>query len=80
MAEIQKTKQLRTDFNKLKSTYGSQVDDLRRKLEAENSRREQSHSEAVQIEQRLIEASKENFELKTDMFQKEIDRTKFENK
>ena len=42
LAEIQKTKVLRAEFDKLKTNYSSQVEDLRKKLGAENSRREAS--------------------------------------
>lgn len=38
--EIQKTQQMRAEFNKLRSNYNSQVSDLRQKLDAENKRRE----------------------------------------
>jgi hypothetical protein len=53
---------------------------LRRKLDAENKRREKNQEEALKIEQDLIDVSKTNFELKTEVFQKEIDKTKLENK
>lgn len=36
--------------------------------------------EALKTEQTLIDVSKTNFELKTEVFQKEIDKTKLENK
>ena len=80
LGDVQKTKQLRSEFDQLKTSYQSQVDDLRQKLSAENQKRERNQIESIKIEQDLIQASKTNFELKTDVYQKEIDWTKLENK
>lgn len=80
LAEVQKTKQLRTEFTQLKSNYMTQVEDLRRQLEAENKKREKSQNEALSTERDLIHAQYSNFELKSEVYQKEIDRTKLENK
>ena len=80
LAEVQKTKQQRTEFTQLKSEYMTQVEDLRRQLEAENKKREKSQNEALSTERDLIHAQYSNFELKSEVYQKEIDRTKLENK
>ena len=80
LEDVQKTKQLRTEFSKLKSNYNSEIEDLRRKLNAENQRRESSQSDALTTERELILAQSSNFELKAEVYQKEIDRTKLENK
>ena len=50
LAEIQKTKQCRADFEKLKTQYNSQVDDLRRKIHAENKSRELNQAQAIKNE------------------------------
>jgi len=39
-SQIEKTKQLRSEFTSLKTNYCSQVEELRKKLEAENKNRE----------------------------------------
>lgn len=59
---------MRAEFNQLKSNYQVQVQDLRKKLDAENSKRWANQEAAVATEQELIEASKANFELKTDVY------------
>jgi len=59
---------LRSEFDQLKTSYQSQVDDLRQKLNAENKKREGNQLESIRIEQDLIQASKTNFELKTDVY------------
>ena len=46
LGDIQKTKQFRTDFEKLKSNYSTQVESLRRQLDAENKRREKNQEDA----------------------------------
>lgn len=71
---------MRAEFNQLKSNYQVQVQDLRKKLDTENKKRSANQEGAVATEQELIEASRTNFVLKTDVYQKEIDRTKFDNK
>ena len=80
LGEIQKTKQMRGEFNKLKTNYYTQIEDLRKQLDLENHRREANQNLAIQTEQETIEASKDNFELKAEVFQREIDKTKLENK
>lgn len=44
------TRKLRDNFAKLKSTYESEVSDLRRKLEAENRKRDTAADEYERVE------------------------------
>ena len=71
---------MRTEFDELKKHYNTQVDDLRKKLDEENKRREANQISSINTEMQTIEASKENFELKAEIFQREIEKTKLENK
>ena len=80
LADLEKTKSLRAEFQTLKSNYMSQIDDLRHKLNVENQNREGSQNQALTTERDLILAQHSNFDLKTEVYQKEIDRTKLENK
>ena len=68
------------DFDKLKEQYYEQIDDLRKKLDSENRKRENGQSESNKIDEDIAEAVKINFELKREAYERTVEKGKLENK
>ena len=79
-ADLEKTKQLKNDFDKLKDQYYGQIDDLKKKLDAENGKREHGQDDANKVDEELADAAKLNFDLKKEAFERAVEKGKLENK
>ena len=79
-ADLQNTRKLKVDFDKLKEQYYDQIDDLRKKLDAENRKRENGQNESNKVDEEIAEAVKVNFELKREAYERTVEKAKLENK
>ena len=79
-ADLQNTRKLKVDFDKLKDQYYDQIDDLKKKLDAENRKRENGQNEANSVEEEIAGAARTNFELKKEAFERAVEKAKLENK
>ena len=79
-ADLQNTRKLKVDFDKLKEQYYDQIDDLRKKLDAENRKRENGQNESNKVDEEIADAVKVNFELKREAYERTVEKAKLENK